>query len=231
MGRLQRPFLNIIGWGTFHDYNLWWELHAPRITGNNILPYSSEDQVVRALRGDVAVDIGAYKGYFTIQLARRFNHVIAFEPHPHNRKVLESNTRNFRNVSCRQMAISDREGSISFYFGQDSSMHSIDSSFALGNGHYIKVPTTSLSKALSNMNTDFSLDLVKVDVEGAEFHVLAGAKEIIQHIRRWLIEVHSNNESQQRERCKRMQELLQKEGYKIRWIDQRHIYAYRPQPT
>jgi len=65
-------------------------------------------------------------------------------------------------------------------------------------------------------------DLVKVDVEGAEWEVLNGAKNVMSKIRSWLIELHDTT------RKNELKDLLKSSGYNVRWVDRNHIFAWRP---
>src|SRR5438094_4556794 len=61
--------------------------------------------------GETAIDIGAHIGSYTLRLARRFRHVIAFEPNPFNRYILGLNLQLNKNVNVQveEAALSDRE--------------------------------------------------------------------------------------------------------------------------
>jgi hypothetical protein len=66
-----------------------------------------------------------------------------------------------------------------------------------------------------------SAELVKIDVEGAEFLVLKGAEASLsaKKIESIVIELHD------RKRQKELEEILTKYDYRFRWLDGDHILA------
>ena len=73
-------------------------------------------------------------------------------------------------------------------------------------------------------------DLIKVDVEGAEILVLEGAKGVLSNVKQWIVEVHDIENvliPPSEERKLLFQSFFEENGYTTRWLDVRHIYAYR----
>ena len=65
-----------------------------------------------------------------------------------------------------------------------------------------------------------------MDVEGAEWKVLAGAKNVMGKIKSWLIELHDTT------RKNELENLMKTYGYKIKWLKistrkEIHLYAER----
>jgi FkbM family methyltransferase len=97
--------------------------------------------------------------------------IIAFEPDPMTFEKLKTNVEqnSLRDVTLHQCALSDTEGSIDFYHSQENagslvmSMHR-----ARIDGDKIVVPSRRLSSFISE-----EIDLLKIDIEGAEDVVLA----------------------------------------------------------
>ena len=65
------------------------------------------------------------------------------------------------------------------------------------------------------------VDLIKVDVEGAEWQVLDGTRKVMPRIKSWIIEIHDINRKQE------LEDRLSLEGYVTKWLDEKHIYAWR----
>ena len=76
-------------------------------------------------------------------------------------------------------------------------------------------------KRLADVVPTEIVDLVKVDVEGAEELVLRGAEPIMQNIRSWVIELHD------RSRKAELVSYMEKYGYESTWIDRNHAYFTR----
>lgn len=162
-----------------------------------------EPRVQRALKsiirpGDVVYDIGAHAGFFSLIAALHTGNagrVIAFE-------ALESNVHRLRegaaanhitNVDVHALALSDHVGEERFAI-HDSSLEGL----LLGDG---AVPATHESAVMVQVSTLDALvgagmaapDVIKVDVEGAEGRVIAGARETLaDHTPALLIEIHSH---------------------------------------
>jgi hypothetical protein len=75
----------------------------------------------------------------------------------------------------------------------------------------LRLPAASLSKILANESI---IDLIKVDVEGAEWRVLEGAEPIMPRIKRWVIELH------QPRRKMELDARMKQYGYdRSEWLD------------
>lgn len=146
---------------------------------------------------DVAFDIGANIGWYTVNLALLLpkGRCHAFEPMP---PTFERLTRNCalnglgENIEFNQIALGDQEGSVT--------LHSFDS---LGHGHNSlstrgRTDYTTWDVAITTLNEYVDrnaikrVDLVKMDVEGAEMGVLAGADRLfsLESPPIWIIEMN-----------------------------------------
>ena len=127
----------------------------------------------------VVVDAGANIGWFTLVAGKKAPTgavVLAFEPNATNfwylAKSIEAN--HFSNVKTFNVALSDRVGTALLRASPDGAhpgMHSIVFDFDTSG---VEVPTTTLAKTLEDLNLR-EIDVLKLDVEGAEPRVLKGA--------------------------------------------------------
>ncbi len=142
--------------------------------------------------GCIAADIGAHMGFDTLHMARLVGpcgHVHAFEPDPINYRKLSLNCQlnDLNHVTCHNLALSDQTGDVQFQAYGTTTSH-IATSPKSGT---ITVSTCVLDEVLNHSGVN-QLDLVKLDVEGAETKVLQGAKNTLKNLRPiWLIEIHS----------------------------------------
>lgn len=135
--------------------------------------------------GNTVIDVGANIGYFTLLAARLVGHkgkVFSFEPEPRNFAYLTKNLElnKYKNVVARQMAVSDKCGSVDFQICKvDSGHHSVisDTTKSLPKTDIIKVETVSLDSLFEKKAKD--IDFIKIDAEGSEPKVLAGMKKIL----------------------------------------------------
>lgn len=131
--------------------------------------------------GMVGVDVGANVGCYTLVLASlvgKTGKVIAFEPAPENVALLRDNVQRnrLRNVQIEAQALSDRKGTALLELSPASGEHRLVSS--VHGSRTIKVPVTTLDDALESLG--YRVDVVKVDVQGAEFAVLRGMSRTLE---------------------------------------------------
>jgi len=131
-------------------------------------------------KGFHVADVGAFRGWYTVlagKLVGLEGHVYAFEPEPGNFQVLwrVCLLSGLRNLTLYKLALSDKDGIERMYISEYPSMHSI---VLRRGGSVIDVKSIRLDTLVS-LGAIPRLDLVKVDVEGAELKVLRGAKSSI----------------------------------------------------
>ena len=127
------------------------------------------------------VDIGANIGYFSLLAASIIGNkgkVFAFEPDPDNYEILVKNIKlnGYKNVVSLPKAVSNKNGTSTFFQYDPTGWSSFFSSNANPVG-VISVETVTLDDYFSNIGL---IDVVKIDVEGAEILVLEGMKKVIE---------------------------------------------------
>ena len=158
----------------------------------------------------VIFDIGAHFGYSTLCFSALENthgkaKVISFEPNPHNLEALKNHLDNndSSNVEVAPLALSDNKGSFEM-------MISNDIQGSQSTGSYLNGVMPPLEKSVYNkftktvVNTEtldqyindkgITPNILKIDVEGAEYKVLKGAMSWLknnQPKKLLLIEVHN----------------------------------------
>jgi len=130
--------------------------------------------------GMTCVDLGAGKGIYTLLAAKivgEKGRVFAFEPAPDNFEILKRNVRRLKNVTVIQKAISNRTGTAQLFLSpSDSVSHRIYG--AQDGRNSIEVEVTTLDDFFKDK--DCKIDLVKMDIEGAEMRALEGIEKIIK---------------------------------------------------
>jgi FkbM family methyltransferase len=154
-------------------FNLWqtgiWEKMETRI----IQEYIKE--------GTVFVDIGANIGYYSLLAARRVGQagkVYAFEPAPENYAMLVKNMEfnRYRNIIAVQKAVSNRNGVARFFIDAEYPMqHRFQNS--KDEEDTIEVSVITLDNFFKDKG--YKVDLIKMDIEGAEMFVLEGMQKVL----------------------------------------------------
>lgn len=143
-----------------------------------------EEHVTRVIRtflrpGVVVLDIGANVGYYTLLSAARISDtgkVIAFEPSSDNCALLRMSVRrnNFNNVVVHTKAVASKNGYVGFG-GRDGSNGGV--SLSINTSHPTQVEAVALDTFLQD---ESKIDLIKMDIEGAEGLALNGMKQLLQ---------------------------------------------------
>ncbi|MEM2703358.1 MAG: FkbM family methyltransferase, partial [Candidatus Bathyarchaeia archaeon] len=152
-----------------------------------------EDFIIKNLQnGDVFIDIGANVGYYTLlgsKIVGETGHVFAIEPVPQTVKVLKLNVslNGFKNITvidkaawCVSNLVKLKVPRKEFGFA----------SVFCKEGAEIYAEAMPLDSMLMNLIDDTThISLIKIDVEGAEYEVLLGAKEILKRTHFLVIEL------------------------------------------
>lgn len=129
----------------------------------------------------VVLDLGANIGYYTLIAAKLVGEkgkVYAFEPAPDNFALLKKNieVNGYKNVVLVQKAVSNKSGQTRLFLSQDPTCHLIYDPH--DNSKSVIVDVISLEDFFKNHND--KIDLIKMDIEGAEGWALQGMKNLIE---------------------------------------------------
>ncbi len=174
---------------------------------------------LKGKHGRIFVDVGAYHGHYSLLLRRNFEQVIAIEPVMANADFLRGAIayRRAGNIKIIRMAVAAEEGARQFGIMPQLSESKILSQKS-ATGSLTSVHATTLDSLLGPYQ---EIDLVKLDVEGAEFDVLEGATDSMSKIRSWMIELHDQSGKS------KLQTHMATNGYNLLWLDQGHLFAFR----
>lgn len=137
--------------------------------------------------GDVVLEAGANVGTETLLLSRLVGdqgRIYAFEPVPALKSRLEENCalNGLANVSIEQLALGETSGVISFFIADEGFTNQGMGSKKPVNQHLkneISVKQVTLDEYCKKQGIR-SLDLIKMDIQGAELDLLQGGDETIR---------------------------------------------------
>jgi FkbM family methyltransferase len=131
---------------------------------------------------DICVDIGANIGFYTLGLAKRANRgaVHSFEPVPLNCHVLMVNVlaNGLSNAVINNCAVGDINGEVDFCIARDGAYSSLVDTGRKTVVETAKTPMVTLDSYRSDRKLP-RVDILKVDVEGAEPAVIRGAANLL----------------------------------------------------
>lgn len=139
--------------------------------------------------GSTFLDIGSNVGFFALMAARQVGptgRVYAFEPDPEICECLvrSAKANTYPQIEAFQLALSDREGQLTFYRATDGTASSLVPE-APGHEHRynagtLTTPVTALDTLVRAGKLDpRGISLVKVDVEGEEVRTVSGMCETL----------------------------------------------------
>lgn len=184
--------------------------------------YETEHQDIlrkNVKHGNIVYDIGAHTGFLTLfssRLVGDSGRVFAFEPLPENYTLLKEHLKinGVRNVSSYQLAISNSNKTVFFTNNPNSFANTYIQSSPMMNIAIpiIEIQAVALDVFIKGNNLPLP-DLIKIDVEGAEYDVLQGAENSIRASKPLIIlATHNNHNPGVEEDCLR---FLFKHNYKI----------------
>jgi len=182
-------------WGALIEVNAR-EGIGRELLRQNIFDIAVSETAWRVLKpGDVAVDVGANIGYMTSLFASRVGpsgRVEAFEPHPRIFARLKHNAQSFLpactavRLNLHEIALASRDGSARLIEPPIFGINEGASSVARGMSAPQPGGQAGFEVRTARFDRLFPCDrvaLMKVDVEGFEGEVLAGAEHALAHRR------------------------------------------------
>lgn len=150
-------------------------------------PYATNVFLNLIKPGDTVIDIGANIGYYTVLGATKVGakgKVLAIEPEPTNLSYLKRNLsqNNIQNTQIFAGAVSRETGTLPLYL---SSTSAGEHSLVVKTDKAISVPVETLDHLVGAYK--LKPTLIKIDVEGAEMDVLAGASKTLSSLRPTII--------------------------------------------
>jgi len=135
------------------------------------------------------IDIGAWWGPWSIWWHDKATSVEIFEPNKDILPKLMNNVGKLQNCTIHNMALGDRQGSVSMQCADHSGTYHVS-----GQNGDIEI------KTLDSFQFD-NVDIIKIDAEGYELPVLEGAKDTILRNRPW-IQIEGNKSGERYGRTK-----------------------------
>lgn len=137
--------------------------------------------------GDVFVDIGAHWGIMSLSAATRFPgqvEVLAVEPHPLNVSQLMHSVginRLGEHIEIVAAAAGDRAGTARLAFNSTMGHSLLEAVHRSAAGMHLRVPIVTVDQLMAERSDLAGRRIVmKIDVEGFEAQVLAGAKQTLE---------------------------------------------------
>jgi FkbM family methyltransferase len=197
-----------------------------------------EQEVKRYLvmeENETFVDVGANVGSYSLMVANEYKgkavKVIAIEAHPGNYEALCRNIRcnKFENLIIPiNKVVSDHKGVVALYERShdgtrvDSEMFSVCNDQLIDASNILHPGGNSLEiecDTLDNILLNYRVDVIKMDVEGAEVLALKGATKTLEVIRKIVVEIHGD-------KSENVNQILRNHGFKLESINEQGQMSY-----
>ena len=185
----------------------------------------------RVNESSLIIDCGANIGDISALFLNKNASVIAFEPDPLAFNLLQKRFEGNKKMECINKAVDHRSGRARFYFHtsrhqNNNSAYTVSSSLIqdkinINSDNSIEIETVDLDSFICKLIKP--VDILKMDVEGAEINIL---KKLIQNetykeIGLILVETHENKIPDHKEKVEELKAIIRKlniENIKLNWI-------------
>lgn len=156
----------------------------------------------------IIIDCGANMGLSLLYFSRRFPNgkIIAFEPDETVLPFLEKNIKSqgLKNVELHKKAVWNEETEVSFYTD-----YGLGGRIGMGykNQQPKVIKTMRLRKLLNK-----SIDMLKIDIEGAEYTVLQDCENLLYNVKHIFVEYHSFYDEEQH--LEDILNILKRQGFR-----------------
>jgi len=158
---------------------------ANRMMLQGVFEFDEVELIKRQLeKCDVFIDVGANIGFYTCIARSMGRQVVAFEPQPHNLEFLYRNlvTNSWNDVEVFPVGLGDHNDLMTLYGASGPSASLVKGWAGYSTRTRQIIPVNTMDTLIGHRFTGKKL-LIKIDVEGAEYGVLLGAKNIISQNR------------------------------------------------
>ena len=195
------------------------------------------------------VIIGAHSGVWLKSLFEQYQNqkILLVEPVPYNIALLKENIAKYKNISIETSAVSEKNEIKKFYYVKPESVKRLSKHWASGIGSFDKehilnhkykrflVSETDIEQidiqyfTFSNLIEKYSIssiDLLQIDVEGAEFKILNSINFEKIEIKKIIFEFkHFDGTFKEGPKLKSIKEKLISFNYQLKEIDKENILA------
>ncbi|MDB9802085.1 FkbM family methyltransferase [Candidatus Pelagibacter ubique] len=195
------------------------------------------------------VVIGAHSGVWLKSLFEEYQNqnILLVEPVPYNIALLKENTAKYKNINIETSAVSENNEIKKFYYVKPDAVKRLGKHWASGIGSFnkqhilnhkykrFKVSDSDIEHidiqylSFSNLMEKYSvssIDLLQIDVEGAEFDILNSINFEKIEIKKIIFEFkHFDGTFKEGPKLKSIKEKLIKFKYQLKEIDKENILA------
>ena len=198
-----------------------------KVQTDDEINFLKKQRAANSSREIVVFDVGANVGNYSLKLLKQQLKlkIYTFEPFADSFEKLKVNLSGYKGVQLFNIALSNEDGKAVFYTNQFSETNSLLHSKVTGNeGLDANLSNIGNVDVLTSRADTFchneciqSIDLLKIDVQGAEYKVLKGAEKLFQMfaVKAVRVEVNFKNAYEGQATFSQVFDLLQSFGFEL----------------
>ena len=142
---------------------------------------------------DVGAHLGVYTNFFT-QIIKDEGKIYSIELNPSTFSRLQNTFNTNKNVILLNKAVSDTNSVVDFYHDGGHTQTTNILGFDANRNINDKIGSIESIRLDTLLNKEDSIDLIKIDVEGAEIKVLEGLSGVVSKVKHLLVECHMDED-------------------------------------
>jgi FkbM family methyltransferase len=182
---------------------------------------------LRNFDNQVVYDIGGYHGLLSLFFSRTAKLVITYEPNPSSAVRIRENIalNNIRNVTLRDVALSDAPGTLALFFVPFMAGTASGDAAISRQMRERSSSVASVTVPVSTLDAEIAAgqpvpDFVKIDVEGMELAVLRGMRRVLETRRPALyIEMHGSTVEEKNRKTMEIVKFVTRLGYHVQHVE------------
>lgn len=202
--------------------------------------FLSDEYRLRKGPWDTVLDLGGNIGCVALRVARHARRVIVYEPDPLNLALLERNLSGLDNVEVVRGAVAGERGQRKLHVAASGRWGARSTLFHDVQAQRVNAADTEVEVAVTTLDALFEkhaigrCDLLKIDVEGAEYEIFgAASRDTLARIERIVGEYHDVYPDDPRTRIAAFQSSLEQVGFRVetapsrKFVNQGLFFAQR----
>jgi FkbM family methyltransferase len=180
--------------------------------------------------GDVAWDIGAFRGWFTMRLSQAVGpegRVFSFEPNPESHAIVQEKAATRTNITVLPVAVGNSSAMVAV--ARQGARSRVTDDPAAAEAAFVRMAS---GDALIAAGEAAQPAVLKIDAEGLEYDILKGLARTLASptLRSIFMEVHFRLLEERHgseDIPARVIALLKSHGFRTRWVGPSHLVAQR----
>ncbi len=194
-------------------------------------PESTNFLKTKVKDGDVVLEAGANIGYYALLSAKyvgKKGFVYCVEPSSENYEFLKRNKEinNLKNMELRKMALGDKNGEETLNLFEGGNLNTLKKNISSKPRGKEKVKVMTIDSFLKNKRKP---NIIRMDVEGSEYEIIKGARELLEKSPPKLIFIELHGFYMGLEKSEELLRNLKEKGYEISFFSlEKNIPANLP---